>query len=138
MKTKMCCKCKVYKSVNHFNKASARKDGLQTACKECHAELKKAKGKLYDRERKLKFKYGVDLNDYERLLEEQEGCCAICGVTPENEPYGVLSVDHNHDTGEVRGLLCNACNRVLGFAKDSKQVLKKAYAYLDKRGSYGA
>lgn len=53
---------------------------------------------------------GVSDEEYERLLVEQEGCCAICGNPPKNRR---LSVDHNHRTGRVRGLLCFRCNRAL-------------------------
>lgn len=74
----------------------------------------------------LKLKYGISLADFRTRLEEQNGCCLICDLKTN------LVVDHCHKTGEVRGLLCRGCNTVLGFAKDSVYLLKKAAAYLGK------
>lgn len=71
--------------------------------------------------------YGLTLSQYEALLREQEGLCAICHslmVRP--------NVDHDHFTGKVRELLCGHCNTLLGRAKDSEEILQKAVAYLRK------
>lgn len=70
----------------------------------------------------------------ERMAEDQGGVCAICG----RAPYGVrgLVVDHNHLTGEVRGLLCQPCNSAIGQLQDSPVLLAKAAAYLTERGNY--
>ena len=66
--------------------------------------------------------------------ERQEGCCAIC----KNEIALIGSaIDHNHDTGEFRGVLCKQCNRALGMFKDSPIVLRNALEYLEAFGSYG-
>jgi hypothetical protein len=71
---------------------------------------------------------GLDLADYERLLQEQKGMCAICGRI---EPGGRnLAIDHDHATGAIRGLLCLACNLMLGYVRDQVAVLEKAIAYL--------
>lgn len=65
----------------------------------------------HNRDRKLKQKFGISLEVYESLLEAQNGVCAICG---EADPQKALAVDHDHDTGRIRGLLCTPCNRSLG------------------------
>jgi len=80
---------------------------------------------------------GCSPAEYERLLNQQEGRCAICRA-PEGHrscrrKSCSLAVDHDHTTGRVRGLLCNNCNRGLGRFKDSIQLLKAAVRYL-KRG----
>lgn len=76
-------------------------------------------------------RYGLSMDDYESILAKQKGICAICGTPPGKRP---LSVDHCHDTGAVRGLLCHACNTGIGFLKDNTDLLKKAIKYLNKKG----
>lgn len=80
----------------------------------------------------LKNKYGLDLDEYNTLLEEQDGVCAICG--DECPIHEHLSVDHDHETGEVRGLLCAHCNRMLGSARDDITVLARGIEYLNRGG----
>ena len=58
----------------------------------------------------LKRKYGLSLEDYQRLLAEQNGVCALCGFPPSPKKFGRLVVDHCHKTSRVRGLLCRKCN----------------------------
>lgn len=83
-----------------------------------------------DRQHLLR-KYGIELEDYDRLLEQQAGVCAICGSPPlPGRPYKALAVDHCHETGSIRGLLCDLCNRGLGMFKDSPDLLESALAYL--------
>jgi hypothetical protein len=83
----------------------------------------------------LKTKFGITLEQYNRLLKEQNYACAIC-KKPEtvldnrnNKPKS-LAVDHNHVTGEIRGLLCSQCNRSLGGFQDNPEILKQAISYL--------
>lgn len=77
-------------------------------------------------------KYGLTLEDYDKLFKEQNGCCAIC-ETHQSELKHSLSVDHNHETNKIRGLLCNNCNRSIGLLKDDIEVLEKAIVYLKTR-----
>jgi hypothetical protein len=73
---------------------------------------------------------GLTLEQWEIMLSEQGGRCAICGT---DKPGGIgekLNVDHDHGTGAVRGLLCHLCNRMLGHAKDDVRILEAAIAYL--------
>ena len=76
----------------------------------------------------LKYRYGLSISEWERMVQEQNGSCLICSFRPENPSS--LHVDHNHITGEVRGLLCNNCNAGLGFFSDSPDRLIKASLYL--------
>ena len=91
--------------------------------------------KLSKKNSKLKQNYGITLEQYNQMFAEQKGLCAICGKkeTTKNQ-YGLrqLSVDHNHNTGQVRSLLCSNCNLLLGCAKDNKEILIKAILYLSK------
>jgi hypothetical protein len=89
------------------------------------------------RDRYLRKLYGISLTDYESMLAEQGFCCSICFVdTPcgvDERPKGqikVWSVDHDHVTGKVRGLLCSRCNRALGMFNDSAALLRSAIHYL--------
>ena len=87
----------------------------------------------------LKYKFGITMEEYQLLLESQGGTCALCNGlnnirrkgTHNGEPITMaLSVDHNHKTGKVRGLLCNGCNTSLGKFKDNPILLEKAIKYL--------
>jgi hypothetical protein len=83
----------------------------------------------------LKKKYGITPAQYDDMFDAQEGKCAIC-TRHQLEFKRRFDVDHNHDTGEVRGLLCHDCNRALGFLKDSPKNAEAALDYLNSRGSY--
>jgi hypothetical protein len=72
--------------------------------------------------------YGLADGEYDLLLANQDGACAICQRKPGAKR---LAVDHNHDTDEVRGLLCRGCNRdVLGHLRESVEALQRAIAYI--------
>jgi hypothetical protein len=79
------------------------------------------------RERRIKHRYGITVAEYNALLAAQEGKCAICKQLPgENVRAhwgGKLSIDHDHQTGTVRGLLCNDCNVAVGYAKSAATAL---------------
>lgn len=79
----------------------------------------------------LKRNYGLLREQYDAMLEEQEHKCKVCVQTSKYR----LHVDHDHETDEVRGLLCNKCNRGLGLLSDSLEVLKKAISYLEAEGT---
>lgn len=77
--------------------------------------------------------------EYNNIYKEQKGCCAICGV-PEQDTGIKLCLDHNHNNGEVRGLLCRRCNSAIGMLEiDNKDViylLLKSVEYIKKYGNY--
>lgn len=74
--------------------------------------------------------YGISERQYKLLMTEQDGLCAICSMPFEEVKPGV---DHNHETGEVRGLLCSNCNTGIGMFKDDPYILNEAANYLRKR-----
>ena len=82
-------------------------------------------------ERRYKLTYGITRADKDAMLAAQGGVCAICGT---NDPKGrwPWQVDHNHETGKVRGILCHHCNLTLGNAKENVRRLRLAALYLEK------
>lgn len=85
----------------------------------------------YRRVWRLGNKYGITADEYTRMVAAQGGGCAICGAT-ECDDGRRLHVDHCHETGKVRGLLCAACNHGLGKFRDSPLLLRRAVEYLEK------
>ena len=126
---KKCKKCSYYG--DNFDKH-------RLVCKECRRKevrqnhYDRGKEKNYTRNRKnaLQRKYGISIEEYESLKLKQNNLCAICNKK-DTQP---LSVDHDHSTGEIRGLLCNRCNQGLGFFKDNIENLRNAERYLIKNG----
>lgn len=78
----------------------------------------------------LRNKYGINLEIYNRMFQEQDGCCALCGKH-QSEFKLALAVDHCHETNKVRSLLCPNCNSGIGNLRDSKEMLFKAIKYLE-------
>jgi hypothetical protein len=123
---------------------SARIRALRTpeqheAYKEYQRQYRKKnaeKLKLYKRNRRvtwawhIRANYGLTLNQYDELLIEQSGRCAICCCVTED-----LFVDHDHSSGKVRGLLCVNCNFLIGHAGDDSITLELSIAYLKKNRS---
>ena len=104
--------------------------GRKQLCKQCkNAEANKD----YSRTRNnfLRSRYGITLDDYNDMFAKQRGCCAIC-ETHQSELKKRLYVDHCHDSRQVRQLLCQHCNTLLGFAKDDIQILSNAIIYINK------
>lgn len=145
---KYCPNCKTDLPTSSFNKAS-RRDGYQTYCRSCHNKMqrekyasdpmekvkrqiregrRKEKDPLVKRRAELLRLYGITLEQYAEIFAEQGEVCAIC--KSECGTKKSLSVDHDHLTGRVRGLLCNGCNTSLGHFKDSPLLLQRAIEYL--------
>lgn len=78
------------------------------------------------RDKHLRYKYGISVGEYQRLHNAQEGLCGICRNHTE-----ILDVDHDHETGEVRGLLCRRCNQGIGLLGESIETLHSAIDYLE-------
>ena len=154
--TKKCTGCGIIcpATTKYFSKNRAFKynSGLSYRCKQCdkkrrddynkkYGEKAAAARKVYydlnkDRIRSqiLLKHYGIDSKEYDRLLCLQGEVCAICKQPEVCKRRGKilpLSVDHDHATGKVRGLLCTICNRGLGCFKDSPELLRSAAAYAD-------
>ena len=75
----------------------------------------------------IRRKYGMTIEEYDRLFDEQDGVCAICGRTNGNKR---LAVDHDHTTGWVRGLLCHSCNVAIGLLGDDIERVAAMLEYL--------
>lgn len=108
-------------------------DGVRrSVCGACLPEVAPALVRLqHDRpaiERVMERTYGFDVARYERLAIQQGGRCAICRKRPSSERR--LAIDHDHATGDVRGLLCDRCNTALGGFADDIGNLARAIAYL--------
>lgn len=149
---KRCTKCQFVKSFSEFPVSKINKDGRHSHCLECRRKARKAWGSdkreslnaqkrewyaenrehalNWAKEYSLSWRYGISLEEYVEILDDQNGVCKICG-SPPSENFA-LSVDHNHETGEVRGLLCGSCNFMLGHAKDKPELLRKAAQYLEE------
>lgn len=136
---KKCTVCNDTKPLDSFFNSRTAKDGKSYRCKECDtrakrkwAENNQERAAYSARNKRLKHCYSIDITTYETMLKAQDYSCAICG-TKDNKISGRtqnFSVDHNHTTGAVRGLLCNQCNRALGMFNDSIDILEKAAKYL--------
>lgn len=132
----ICRRCKQEKPIEVF---AARTDGgkvrRRRQCHSCRSEVRSALLKRQKpapestRRRHLKYHYGITLEQYEEMLAAQGNSCAIC-LTHQNDLDRPLSVDHDHSTGDLRGLLCCLCNHGLGSAKDSPEILANMIRYL--------
>jgi Autographiviridae endonuclease VII len=83
-----------------------------------------------DRDGHLRRKFGIGIEEYERMFEAHGGVCAICGETRPEER--TLHVDHDHETGAIRGLLCFRCNNAIGDFREEYELFLRAANYLDR------
>jgi len=137
---KWCYRCKKVKDLSEFYKSSRSANGIQGHCKSCTKDVAKewrAKNRTVNRRYglnwRLKYKFNMSLDEYNNLLESQGHKCAICGqpeMTSRNGIPKMMCIDHDHDTGKVRGLLCNNCNRGIGLIGEDPNWLQKAILYL--------
>lgn len=138
MHTKKCC-YKNCESVNPqpvSNFYSSKKDssGYQGYCKNCCKKIGTAWGKKNPRKIKhnqLQIKYKISIDEYEKRLKDQNDCCEIC-YTHKDEFKYALVVDHNHITGQNRGILCNQCNTALGYLKENENIVSNLLNYIKK------
>jgi hypothetical protein len=126
---KRCSACKVIKVSDDFYYRKNRPDGLTSWCKQClkkHAEKYKERSKATRRKRE----FGITDKEYNNLYNKQSGVCAICGREESEIQQKSLCVDHCHNTGKIRGLLCHSCNVGLGRFEDDINRLQSAIKYL--------
>lgn len=138
---KRCSGCKTDKPYDEFYTDSAHSSGYSRYCKVCEA-VRSKRWRMANREtvrvsqrdaarRKL---YSLEPQDYLDLMTLQQEQCAICGATTSGHGRtSALLVDHDHQTGKVRGLLCHGCNGGLGHFKDDPNRLRAAIEYLEAR-----
>lgn len=118
-----------------FYSDSQRRDGMSAYCKECmNSKNKKWREANRDvvrdsqRNTRRKREYGVDRDMFQKMLLSQGGLCAICKTHIDNSAH----VDHCHDSGTVRGLLCHMCNVGIGFLRHDEHILRSAIDYIKK------
>ena len=143
---KHCPRCSNIKPIDQFGK---RPNGKPKGyCRECEAAYQRNHaasegGREQHRQARakwnegnhgyfLEYRYGITRDDYDRMLEEQGGGCAICGTSSPGGRDKVFAVDHCHDSNEVRGILCPPCNRGLGQFNDDPARLRAAAEYLER------
>ena len=137
METKVCTRCRAEKPLSEFSRRKNSEPLLKSACKNCQRERarfywkRKPLPKGVQRERNLRKSFGIGVEDYNKLLEAQDGCCAICN-TKMCASGRNFAVDHDHKTGKIRGLLCKFCNTALGQLQDNKEYLINAIKYLER------
>lgn len=136
---KNCNKCGLNKTLDSFRKDKRRKSGYKSICKVCADLTYKARKAQFPelikeqrRAQHLRHKYGMSVDSYNSLLKAQDEKCAACGTqSPLNSLYKRLVVDHNHSTGQVRGLLCHSCNSTIGASREDVYRLSKIIDYLN-------
>lgn len=141
-----CATCDTTKHVSEFYKNCATKTGYQIYCKVCVQDVWKEKYHTDAQfkvdvikratESKRKNVYGVPPERFNEILLEQGNKCAICVRDLDGSTFKMRgNMDHNHQTGKPRGILCAHCNQALGMFQDSIKVLRCAVEYLEKHGS---
>lgn len=132
IKTKICTKCNKEQSLTEYHKNKQGKDGRQPRCRTCLHTAQREYRKSNGYGASIKYRYGITLDDYNRMLMEQQNKCVLCSIEFESIP-GRLSkpvIDHNHSTGKVRALICHPCNVSLGLVKENPETLLKMVEYL--------
>lgn len=154
---RVCCGCKKWKQWDKFNKATGGFNGHRSRCSSCDGAVSakwKETSNYYqnNREEILKYKresycpiakknydlqkkYGITLDDFMEMFEDQNGKCKICSrdvkkFSTSKSKQDAAVVDHDHTTGLVRGLLCHSCNRAIGLFNDEYAILLKAAEYI--------
>src|SRR6478609_3622906 len=132
---KKCSKCKICKDISSFGKKSYNKDGLNHYCKECE----NARGKNFYHKKggktKVKFNsilrnYGLNKDQYLKKFENQQYRCSICSKALKIDKNS--HIDHNHETGQIRDILCNSCNFILGIIEINILKIENFMGYIDK------
>jgi hypothetical protein len=132
----ICPKCKLLKPAEAYYISVAALGKRDSYCIECQKKRRvlrhhTAEGQAHEKNGSLQRRHGIDLEVYFAMLVSQSGLCAICSE-PTSSPSG-LSVDHDHRTGRIRGLLCSLCNMGIGNLRDDSVVLRRAVTYLEAR-----
>lgn len=139
VKTARCHSCNEIKPASEFIKSKNSKRGISSTCAECSRVRDRVRYREQTERRKesakwgnLKQKFGLTKTTWLLLFESQEGNCAVCGRTFYEDER--VCVDHDHETGKIRGLTCVKCNMALGLFGDSSDVVGRAADYLRRHG----
>ena len=141
MESKQCIKCLRSYTIDNFPEYMTR-DFVFIPCNICPECKKKGRESPEHIEKKknwlLKTNYNLTPDEKLNMVEEQENLCAICGqpetsVDKRSGKTKCLSIDHHHESGRVRGLLCGKCNAAIGLLKEDPKILESAIEYLKNR-----
>jgi len=121
-----CGSCHQVLPKTEFYKRPRSPSGLESHCKTCKVESSKNRRSTYEHKRKLEF-FGITQSQFDLMSRAQRHCCGICRTPAATRR---LSIDHCHETGKVRGLLCTKCNTALGKFNDDPQRVLRAAQYL--------
>ena len=125
MESKHCSICDTNKPILEFSPNKRYKDGFYKHCKKCHYSY-------YGRNSHFKRTYGITEDQYNAAVLKLDNKCQVCNAEAINShKWGRLVVDHCHDTGNVRGYLCQSCNMTLGSARDNPDILRRLANYLE-------
>ena len=132
---KTCVTCSANKPLTEFHKGKGYAGGYRSKCKACMSAYSKKRNATAEQKEKNRAwsyqrKYGITPSQYDAMLAAQNGCCAVCESPDSKRQDHRLMVDHDHQTGEVRGLLCNPCNVAIGLLGDNISTLQNAINYL--------
>jgi hypothetical protein len=136
--THKCSVCKEEKSLSEFPVRKTHRPGKPVSqCTKCKVAYNKAYREKHrekvleiERKSKLKMAYGITPEQYEHMLKKQDGKCAICSTKKPGGRTKMFFIDHCHNNGNVRGLLCMRCNTGLGLFLDNPKFLLNAISYL--------
>ena len=132
-KGRECCRCDEYKDWSHYSKCKKGTRGYDHWCKDCRSKYSAEHFRRVRRNTQLKYYFGITLDEYKQMLEKQNGVCAICKrpeIATRKGRIKQLAVDHCHDVGIIRGLLCYRCNTALGLADENIETLFAMINYL--------
>jgi hypothetical protein len=154
LELKKCSICLQEKTVDMFSKSGQKwANGLMSKCKQCHSDKRKRGNLTIEEVQRLreesridykqskqrhvryavdnytKKMYGISLSRKAELIKQQKESCTICGTTDPKHKNG-WQIDHDHETGKVRGIVCHACNLTLGSSKEDIHRLQRCLAYI--------
>ncbi len=137
---KLCTKCSKIKSIEEFHNDRQRPGGKFTWCKPCANAYTKPIKKRHRANRDSPFlrtsrrwrdkKYFGSITIFDELIEQQGGKCAICDTPHDDRTVPRFAIDHCHERKVIRGVLCQNCNKALGNARDSIEILQRMIEYL--------
>lgn len=128
--SKTCRKCAETLPIVEFGRDKRSPDGHTPRCKRCRATGRKAECTQLNRDRMLRWKFGITADEYDAMLRAQGGGCAVCGDTRVPSHQKFLSVDHDHETGAIRGILCSGCNTALGLLGENPTRMVRLARYV--------
>jgi Recombination endonuclease VII len=148
---KRCNKCGTSKELAQFHKHRGYRDGHISVCKACRRDYNDSvrdrrnewvrgwRKQNPDKQQtyRLKTDYGISFEEYTEILAQQGGVCKICRqpeqLKTKNGKVKLLAVDHDHETDKIRGIICNGCNRAIGYIFNDPSIARAIAEYLEDR-----